>query len=284
MSQFGPDLEAMHESLLTRVNLNVAERTRVLARLTPGAVIEEAHGLLLVAESQAPLNVLKMDRVLAPPADPAALIARARSFFARLQVAWSLEAPEPFAAALAPAATDAGLATRESERGMLLTPPILETETPPDVRIDLVRDSDTLRLFSAVSAAGFGYDTEVMEALHPPALLDVPDITCYLARVNDEPAATALRFTSHGIAQLTRVSTLPAFRNRGLGEAVTRRATADGAHEGCLAAFLFATDLGYRVYERIGYHPFVTYHVWRAAAAPDDARLLTRLPLVANEG
>jgi predicted GNAT family acetyltransferase len=97
-------------------------------------------------------------------------------------------------------------------------------------------------------------------------MLDVPDLTYYVGWMDNRPVAVATRFTSHRIAGIARVSTVPEYRRRGLGEALTARAVVDARAESCAAAFLLATQMGYRVYERFGFRHVIDYHVWASAA------------------
>jgi predicted acetyltransferase len=71
-----------------------------------------------------------------------------------------------------------------------------------------------------------------------------------------------LRYTSHRIAGVHNVSTLPEFRGRGLGEAMTWHAALDGRAEGCIASALQASAMGFPIYERMGYRHVVSYETW----------------------
>jgi ribosomal protein S18 acetylase RimI-like enzyme len=58
------------------------------------------------------------------------------------------------------------------------------------------------------------------------------------------------------------VATLPDFRRRGLGEAMTRRAIAQGAAAGCNVATLQASPLGLPIYERMGFRRVGYYRTY----------------------
>ena len=98
--------------------------------------------------------------------------------------------------------------------------------------------------------------------LETAALLEVPDLTHYLGFVDGVPAATAMRFASHRIAGVFNVSTVPEYRGRGVGAALTWRAALDGRADGCLASALQASELGLSVYRRMGYREVMTYQIW----------------------
>lgn len=74
-----------------------------------------------------------------------------------------------------------------------------------------------------------------------------------LATVDGTPAATGSVWLTGTTAGLYNIATLPAYRGRGLGYAVTA-ALMDLARDlGCTEAVLHATELGRPVYERLGF-------------------------------
>jgi predicted GNAT family acetyltransferase len=77
-----------------------------------------------------------------------------------------------------------------------------------------------------------------------------------------------MRFTSHRIAGVYTVATLPEFRGRGLGEALTWRAALDGLVEDCVAASLQASRMGFPIYARMGFRHVVDYETW--GSPPDQ--------------
>jgi len=118
--------------------------------------------------------------------------------------------------------------------------------------------------------AGFGNAWALGEILDSRALIDAPDLTHYTGFMDGEPVATAMRFTSHRIAGVYNVSTLPTFRRRGIGAALTWRAALDGLAEGCIASALQASTLGEPVYRRMGYREALGYHTWLPPRAAHD--------------
>ena len=55
------------------------------------------------------------------------------------------------------------------------------------------------------------------------------------------------------------VATPPERRRLGLGEAITARIVTDGMAAGALSAFLGATPMGLRIYERLGFRTVETW-------------------------
>jgi hypothetical protein len=85
----------------------------------------------------------------------------------------------------------------------------------------------------------------------------------WLGRLDGEPVATAAASTSHGVNVVEIISTLAAARGKGIGAAVTWRAT---LADPTLPAVLLASDLGRPVYERMGYVAVQRTTVWVGGA------------------
>ncbi len=146
---------------------------------------------------------------------------------------------------------------------MLLTSLVGEPPQVPGLSIDIVRDREAMVVHIETMTAGFGGGAWALpEILAGNALFEVPDTTYYTGHMDGRPVATAMRFTSHRIAGVFNVSTIPEYRRRGIGEAITARAALDGRAQGCLASYLIASEMGRSTYERIGYRHAVTYHRW----------------------
>jgi predicted GNAT family acetyltransferase len=113
-------------------------------------------------------------------------------------------------------------------------------------------------------AAGFEMPREALAVLESPGLLGAPDLSLYLGWLDGVPVATALRASSHRIAGVFNVATVPAYRRRGLGSAMTLRAALDRREEGCLGSYLQASPSGRHLYARLGYRHVADYPSWRA--------------------
>jgi predicted acetyltransferase len=66
------------------------------------------------------------------------------------------------------------------------------------------------------------------------------------------------------------IATAPAARRHGHGAAMSTRIAVDAAAAGCDVAILQASDMGFPIYERLGYRTVVEYmgYVDRASLAP----------------
>jgi hypothetical protein len=252
-------------ALLDAAERSVIERVLQHARIIAGAAVEESDGLLLVkiGAELPPINSAFVTRV---PDDPADVVARARAFFARFGVGWSLKpVGEAVAEALAPVAEAAGLTPGETMPSMLLWPLVGEVPDLPGLTIERVADQAALRLFRQTSA-GDEDSIAVYELLYPPAVLAAPGLALYLGFLDGRPVATSVRITAGEIAGIGGVSTLPEVRRRGIGAAMTWRAALDGRAQGCIASYLQSSAMGYHVYQQMGYRHVLDHVQWDAPA------------------
>jgi GNAT superfamily N-acetyltransferase len=92
------------------------------------------------------------------------------------------------------------------------------------------------------------------------------DYHVWLGLVDGRAVATATASVSDGFVGVYVVATRPEARGRGYGEAVTWAATLCRPE---LPATLQASDMGKRVYERMGYRTVTDFTVWvRSERAP----------------
>lgn len=252
--------------LTARAVANFIEIFRTLARFAAHGAVEEADGLTLIATG-VPTPAFNPAFVTGPLVDPVALAERLRRFYAHAGVEGELMAIGEVAVRFAERLADAaGLVPDGTSSGLLLAPLPDEPPLPAGLEIRVVRDPDTLRCYNDTLARGFGQPPELLAIFEDPAILDLPDMTFYLGFLAGEPVATALRFTSHRIAGVYNVATLPGYRRRGFGAALTWRAALDGRAEGCLASALQSSRMALPLYRRMGYRHVTDYHTWTIAA------------------
>jgi hypothetical protein len=134
--------------------------------------------------------------------------------------------------------------------------------SPPELRIDAVRDETSLQAFELAIVRGF--ESSELEALGPGAVFSAGILTDARFRLwvgweEDRPVSASATFVAAGISDVTVVGTVPEARRRGYGAALTWRAT---LAEPELPALLLATDEGRAVYERMGYMSLFRFTVW----------------------
>jgi ribosomal protein S18 acetylase RimI-like enzyme len=187
-----------------------------------------------------------------------------------------LEVPETFEwvvdliPSLGPSATTTGL--HVTEHPLLVAGAGDVKSLDPDAEVRIATVDDDLARISAVAMAGFDLPgTQPGEGSHDEA--DRHEITItdetrdYLrdrlrqgvtipavATVDGRIVAVGMHQPVDGVSEIVGVATLPAFRRRGLGAAVTAALAADAFGRGVELAVLSAGDEEVaRVYERVGF-------------------------------
>jgi len=120
-----------------------------------------------------------------------------------------------------------------------------------------VTTRDDLRAFADIAAANSTPPDPHVRAFYDlteSAFLDVRSPQrLYLGCLDGRPVATAESTIAGGVAGLYNVSTLGAFRGRGVGSAMTGRCLSDAQRLGMSAAVLQASSEGEPVYRRLGF-------------------------------
>jgi ribosomal protein S18 acetylase RimI-like enzyme len=90
----------------------------------------------------------------------------------------------------------------------------------------------------------------------------IDGLRLYQARVDGEPACVLATYDNGEDCELYLVATLAEYRGRGLARRLAHRALLDARDRGLAVSSLQATELGYPVYERLGYEPICKLEMW----------------------
>lgn len=158
---------------------------------------------------------------------------------------------------------DAALGRRLATAG---GPPLLVMDeipasipAPPDgLTVDRVSSADVPEVAIA-SALGNAMGVQYARVYLSPEVVEGDDAAVVVGRVDGEAVATALVVVTDDAAGIYAVSTVPEHRGKGHGAAVTWAAVAEGARMGATWSLLQSSELGYRVYERMGYRQVGAY-------------------------
>jgi GNAT superfamily N-acetyltransferase len=107
---------------------------------------------------------------------------------------------------------------------------------PPDLNVVRFYDAATAALLSA----------------------DCP-IQLYVGYAGGGAIACAELVIAGGVAGLYNIATIPAWRNKGIGTAMTTQVLLDARAAGCRAAVLQASDAGFHIYSRLGFRKFCEF-------------------------
>jgi N-acetylglutamate synthase len=119
---------------------------------------------------------------------------------------------------------------------------------------------------AAVAAAGFGTAQDIFLRLVTPDLLRLASVRCYVGEVAGQPVTTSLSVTLGSCTGIFCVATVPGFRGRGFGAAVTARAVADGRAAGSAWCWLEASGMGLPVYRKLGFQVIEPRRGWASAS------------------
>jgi N-acetylglutamate synthase len=119
---------------------------------------------------------------------------------------------------------------------------------------------------AAVAAAGFGTGPDIFPRAVTPDLLRLASVRCYVGEVAGRPVTTSLSVTLGSCTGIFCVATVPGFRGRGFGAAVTARAVADGLAAGSAWCWLEASAMGLPGYRRLGFQVIEHRRGWASAS------------------
>jgi GNAT superfamily N-acetyltransferase len=189
-------------------------------------------------------------------------------------VEWMVARGDPFLVTVAdtalpatkPLASDFGLeSTGDTQPGMVL--PSLDEIPNSDDRVDIESVTDTagLATFAEISAATFEMPLGIASEAMPESTLSEETLEPLLARVDGVPVGCGLLARSDDIAGVYTIGVLEEYRRRGIGEALTWGVLRAGREAGCEVGILQSSQLGYSVYEKMGFETIVEYHQFHPA-------------------
>jgi GNAT superfamily N-acetyltransferase len=92
---------------------------------------------------------------------------------------------------------------------------------------------------------------------------DISRLRFYIGLYQGVPATASMTIQHGDTLGLHWVATLPEYRGKGLGFAISHKPLLDAVDAGCKQAILLASDMGKPVYERIGFKEYALYNVYR---------------------
>jgi ribosomal protein S18 acetylase RimI-like enzyme len=255
-------------SLVEMCHENFIEGYESVSRVVPGGEVERIGGLTAV-RSGMPGSSFNVVFGLNRPKSIAQVRDGIKRLFLRTNTEFQIVTLPETLDELGPILREMNLTEREVFPGMVLDPIPDATPSPREgFEIRQVRGSDEVADLLRTGASGFATPPNYFDVWKAGILAgaSVPWSrgANYLGYVGGKPAATSIRIRTGDIAGIYFVSTLPEFRRRGFGEAMTRRAITDGRKTGCTMSYLQASKMGRPIYERIGFRVIEEYSEWKA--------------------
>jgi GNAT superfamily N-acetyltransferase len=130
------------------------------------------------------------------------------------------------------------------------------TQVPPGFTIEVVQDEAALYDFKRVFIDSYEIPEWAAQAWVDATLKAGFGRTpwkMYVGYLNGEAVATNMLFNGGGVASVYAVATVPSARGKGIGAAITLKPLLEAREMGYRFAGLFSTEMGVRVYERIGF-------------------------------
>ena len=168
---------------------------------------------------------------------------------------------------------DAGLRLIEKVPCMAaaLNDSVSDKQSPDNVTISPVKDKNDLLIWEDISFRGFAMPRRAREQYGTfVSSFDLGTQSpqkLFLAYCEGKPVATSLLFTHKNSAGIYYVSTLPAFRNKGFGLAITQGAMQAAMQDGFKNVILQATPLGAKVYIRTGFKEYCHAEIYKLSTS-----------------
>ena len=231
-----------------------------MVRVRPGCEFER-HDEFYLHSFPAPMESLNEVRITNQPSDPESILGRAAAYFARRSPRWRLVCPPRWAALLEGPCRTVGLEPAPWEPVMVL--PVLPTGPAApleDFECRRVEGPADLEAFGRTFAEADGLaESDFWTSQNLPA----PRWDLFLGRLRGRPVSTGVGFTSGAVTGVWGIATVPEFRGRGLGSATTWAVVQGGKRWGARATHLWATQMGFPVYRRMGFHHVENKPIWK---------------------
>ena len=244
-----------------RADLNMFESFRVLARVADAGEIREAGGVMIAATglSMAMFNVAFITR---PLTNPAKQLAGALAYFDSRGLPFIVRIREGVDPASEAALEGMGVPFRDTVPAMFLDDAGVRGSFVEGLSIVRAIDDRVREHHLDVAAEAYGMPTEVAHGLLPHAVVNERDEEMYVGYARGVPVATSALVVTPGVAGVYNVATIPRFRRRGLGAAMTWHAIRRGHELGCTVASLQSSDMGLHVYEAMGFRHIGGYRTF----------------------
>jgi ribosomal protein S18 acetylase RimI-like enzyme len=212
-------------------------------------------------------------------------VQRVRARQRELGVPESFEWVPEITAELAAVVQAAGLPVGYHPLMLLDVSRVVPLKQPGDgIQVRLATSSDDLPLLNAVAHIGFNnpgtavgaddldaarrvVNRDPAELAFRQARLSSGRSVMAVASIGDQPVGVGSHNPLESVTEIVGVAVLPAYRRRGVANALTRLLVADALQRGIHIVFLSANDAGSaRIYERIGFQTIAT-----ACTAEPDA-------------
>jgi len=253
-------IEAQHQRLLyTLPEISYIEFTRLLGRHPRASFQIQPDAQWLIAD----IRHTAFNRVMYACFEPDQADARIEEILAQYQQrglpqVWMI-GPSSQPSDLGERLQKHGLSYLGGYPGMVarLTPPMAASSWPDGFSICQVSDEDRLKEWLSIVSIAYAHPAFVSQALFELylSLITREESPCrlYLGFLKGTAAAASLLLSGETVAGIFSVATLPQFRRRGLGRAITLATMQQAQAMGYTLAALASTQMGINVYRGLGF-------------------------------
>lgn len=122
-----------------------------------------------------------------------------------------------------------------------------------DAAIKVVTQASELAAWRTVAESVFDFSSETTRLITPVSVLDDEELQYFIGRVDDKPAACGILCMDESVAGVYVIGVDEAFRRRGIGKAMTWALLRAGQQGGAELGVLQSTEMGYPLYEQMGF-------------------------------
>ena len=244
------------------------------AQATPASEVRQLPGVT-IANAAVEIPVFNAAFLSAPVAEDAGLldrcIATGKVYFAARRLPWSFWLCQDLVGVKLLPRVDAAFARRGMQPGAECPGMFARSLAPPARRLpslDIrpVNGAETRLAFCHITSVCFNIPFEVSLAIYGSQKTWATGFTAYVGYLNGEPVSTAATLFAGGAIGLYSVATLPDWRGRGAGEAMTLHALHQARVTHDADRFVLqTTPFGWSMYHRMGFRQVTTITVYVAA-------------------
>ena len=150
---------------------------------------------------------------------------------------------------------EAGLQRSETPGMAVMLEDLIVPVTPDDFMWKKVETVEELSKWSYLGCKAYGMPEFGWEFM-AGSIVDmgvIDDFLCYTGFYKDKPVATSAVFYSEGVAGLYNIANLPEMRGKRIGSMISYVPFIDAVERGYKIGILHSTQMGYNMYNRLGF-------------------------------